>query len=43
VKYTKPEIATLGDANVVIQGPKNNPPEGSDPFTNGPTSFEIED
>jgi len=39
--YDKPEIAVLGEANTVIQGPKTSLPES--PNQAGPAAFELED
>ncbi len=42
MNYSKPEVAILGDAAIVIQGPKTSPPDGPAPV-NGPDTFELED
>ena len=43
MKYSKPEIAVLGDANLVIQGPKDTPSEVTNVDINQPSAFELED
>jgi hypothetical protein len=41
--YSKPEIAVLGDANLVIQGSKPNRNEDGDDNNPQGSTFELED